>query len=221
MSNPSKAWAMMTARGVRIGGSFGGIPELTPSDIARMLKDLGRGPFLAGMVREGGDASCLGELERCLWMAATRMADPVDLRGRPITELAWPLSHGQAYCRRLAGLAVFEFAIPKPQKCDDCEGRGWKRRDGQGVACPSCSAGPADPRIATLNGVSEPEDDPGSTGYRSLQPAMRAELAGIPLRSWKDGWSGRYELVYREVCSWHSIAMSHLRRALEARFEAA
>lgn len=220
MTNPSKAWALITARGAQLGGVGGGCPDITASDIARLLKGLARGPFLAGMVREGGDVSSLPDLERWLWLATMALADPVDWRGRPIPELAWPMSHGQAYCRRLAGLAVFEFAVPQPVRCEDCEGRGWKRREGQGVACSSCTAGPLDPRIPSLSD-SPVAEDPGSTGYRSLNPAQRAELAGIPLRSWKDGWGGRYELVYVTVCGWHSIALSHLRRALEGTIAAA
>lgn len=219
MTNPTKAWSMLTARGVRPGGAFGGRPDLTPSEIARMLKGLERRPYLTGMVKECGDVTLLPALERALFFETMKLADPIDQDGKPIPELAWPLSHGQAYCRRMAGLAVLEFLIPKPVKCEDCNGRGWKRREGQGVACAECSAGPSDPRIPAGRRYNPNDDDPGSTGYRRMNDTLRAELAGIPFRSWKDGWAERYELVYRSIGSWHSIADGHLRRALRERRE--
>lgn len=196
--NPSKAWALLTARGVQFGGTIGGTPYLTPADVARMLKGLDRGPFLAGMVKESGDVSCLGDLERHLWIETMRLAEGYDDRGRPYRK-PWPLSHGQSYCRRLAGLAVFEFVMPRPEVCSECHGRGWVKFEGQGIECRACR----------------------NTGGSKLHPRMRAELAGIPFTSWKDGWSARYEEVHATVQSWHSIALSHLRRALHASSEPA
>lgn len=219
MTNPSRAWALMTARGVQIGSAGGGIPDLRPSDIARMLDGLARGPLFAGMVRESGDVGCIGPLERQLWIETMRMADPIDSDGRLIKRYAWPLSRGQAYCRRLASVAVFEFVVPRPEICDECDGRGWRKEAGQGVACESCKPGSPDPRLQ-----SEPhdrDDEPGGTGYRKMSPATRADLAGIPLKSWNDGWSERYERVHQVVWSWHSAALAHLRRALEAHREIA
>jgi hypothetical protein len=180
--NPSKAWAMLTARGVAFGGSGGGIPELTPAEIARMLQGLARGPFLAGMVKECGDARSLGELERWLWIEAMSIA----CRER------WPLCHGQQYCRRLSGLAIFEFIVPKPNRCRECGGKGYVVFQGNGVECTSCS----------------------NTGGASLVAHARCDLAGIPLRQWESGgWSARYEAVHMTIHSWHSDALSHITRA--------
>ncbi|HEY0684744.1 MAG TPA: hypothetical protein VGD45_20575 [Steroidobacter sp.] len=212
--NPSKAWALLTARGVQIGGvGGGGIPNLLPSDIARMLDGLERGPFLAGMVRESGDAQSIGPLERWLYVETLLLADPRDAQGRPIKRLRWPDNHGQAYCRRLAGLAVFEFVAPRPLICPDCKGQGWKRAHGNGTACPTCKPEMPDLRI-TMRKSYDPGDEPGGTGYISLTPAARADLAGIPLKSWNDGWDERYEQVHTLVTGWHATALAHLRRAL-------
>jgi hypothetical protein len=202
----------MTARGVQIGGAGGGIPDLRPSDIARMLDGLEPGPFLAGMVRESGDVHSIGPLERHLWTETMRIADPIDSSGDLIKHAAWPRTHGQAYCQRLAVVAVFEFVVPRPEVCNACDGRGWHRVHGQGVACLSCKPPPSDIVDRTKLRV---DDDPGGYGYRKMSPATRADLAGIPLKSWNDGWSERYERVHQTVCSWHSAALSHLRRALE------
>lgn len=210
-----KILALLTARGVTIGGTFGGSPDLTPSEVARMLQGLERGPYLSCVVRDCGDIGRLPDLERCLWLRTIAMADPVDSHGRPLPKLSWPLSHGQGYCRRLAGLAVFEFLCPRSRKCEACDGRGWVTHQGQGVVCNECSTAPPDPR------VTDETDQPGGTGFKSMSQEMRAEIAGIPLRSWKDGWSQRYEQVHTQIWEWHALAMSHLRTALNARRSAA
>jgi hypothetical protein len=182
MSNPSKAWALLTARGAQLDSVHGGIPDITPADIARMLQGLAPGPFNAAMVKDSGDASCLGPLERWLWIDAMWMAEQQE----------WPRSHGQAYCRRLAGLAVYEFVMPRPEVCSGCGGRGYRVFEGNGIECPRCV----------------------NTGGEKLAPEMRADLAGIPLKSWLAGWSERYEEVHLTVLDWHSVAMRHLARAL-------
>jgi len=187
MSDPSKAWAMLTARGAGMGGVHGGIPSLTAADVARMLRGLDRGPFLAGMVRESGDISCLGPLERWLWVKTMWRSE----------QLGWPNAHGQAYCRRLAGLAVLEFVMPRPEVCPECHGRGWITHESQGIECRACA----------------------NTGGQKIEPRMRAQLAGIPPTSWTEGWAARYEDVHATVQSWHSDAKTHLRRALEGVYE--
>lgn len=212
--NPSRAWALLTARGVQFGGvGGGGIPGLVPSDIARMLDGLERGPFLAGMVRESGDVGSIAALERWVYVETLKLADPRDARGRPIPGARWPDSHGQAYCGRLGTLAVFEFVAPRPKICPDCGGQGWKRAHGNGMACPSCKPEMPDPRI-TMRKSYDPADEPGGYGYVSMTNTDRAELAGIPLKSWNDGWSQRYEKVHGLVIGWHGTALAHLRRAL-------
>lgn len=182
--NPSKAWAMLNARGAAFGGvGGGGIPSLTASDIARMLTGLERGPFLAGMVKECGDIRSVAELERWLWIEAMNIA----CRER------WPFCRGQAYCRRMAGLAVYEFIVPVPSVCESCSGDGFIVVDGNGMECTECR----------------------NRGGRKMSANLRSELAGIPYTSWRQGWGTRYEAVYLTVQGWHSAAMSHMRRAFE------
>lgn len=181
--NPSKAWAMLTARGVTFGGvGGGGVPDITPAEVARMLKGLERGPFLAGMVMECGDVKSLPELERRLWLQSVDIA----------CQERWPIVRGQQYCRRLAGLAVFEFVVPHPNRCSACRGRGYEVLDGNGVECTVCQ----------------------NTGGAKLLAQERSDLAGIPIREWEEGgWSARYETVHSTLLGWYGEALRIVLRA--------
>lgn len=123
-ASAAKAWSLLTARGAQLEGNRGGIPELTGSEVARMLKGLPVGPFYAGMLRESGDVRCLTTLEILVWTEAVRFLHRRDAV-RP-------------YCRAMAGVAVYEFLFPRALKCDTCNGRGWVKQDGQGVECSGC-----------------------------------------------------------------------------------
>lgn len=154
--NPSKAWAMLTARGVAFGGvGRGGVPLITAADISRMLQGLERGPFLMGMVMECGDVHSLGELERWLWIETMEIAR----RER------WPFCHGQQYCRRMAGLALFEVLIPAPNECATCHGEGYVVMENNGVECEDCR----------------------NHGGKAMSAHMRSDLAGVPYTSWQEG----------------------------------
>lgn len=167
----------------------GGFAHLTAAEIARLLQGVPRGPFLAGMLKEAGDMHVIKDLERALWARTTALS----------AEGNWPTKRGEPNCRRMAGLAVYEFLMERPVKCATCRGRGYVRQDGNGVACPSCL----------------------SSGGQKMSSRMRAELVCMPFETWRSEWAPRYEAVHSVVQSWHSEALSRLARALRDMQDAA
>lgn len=190
--NPSKAFAMLNARGVQLGGTSGGGAEFTPADIARMLKGLERGPYLAAMLKECSEIRCIAPLEQLLWREAFRLALGLNRDGRRVRR-PWPTSHSSAYLWRFTGTAVFEFLMPRSDLCGKCNNRGWIKHDGQGIACKACDG----------------------FGGNKLSLRMRSDLAGVPFSRWQE-WSPRYEEVLTVVNSWYSMAMVHMLNAMNA-----
>jgi hypothetical protein len=172
---------------------------MTAADVARALKNLKRGPFLAGMVKESSDVDSIPALERVLTVEGWRIAegDPEasihQLERGPFEK--WPYVHGQGYIRRLAGLAVMEFCDETPLVCPLCKGRGSTKVSGNGVSCSRCEG----------------------RGGLPLNPFKRAELATIPYTSWKSGWGKRYEAIFQTLDIWVGEAKSHLSRNINER----
>jgi hypothetical protein len=192
--NPSKAFARLTARGVQFGGvGGGGTPELTPAEIARVLRGLERGPLFAAMTKDCGDVKSIGPLEQELAHDGMRLALGLDHNNRRVRR-PWPSSHSGAYVRRFAGLAVMEFLMPRSELCPKCKNRGWVKFEGQGVQCKACEG----------------------FGGTKLSSRLRADIAGVPFSRWREEWSPRYEQVYLTVNAWHSRAMLHMMRGLKA-----
>lgn len=196
MSNPSKAWAILTARATSMSLAPGGTPFLTPAQMAQLLQGLERGPFLVGMVKECHDLTMLYPLEIYLTMKVQERAigdQVLDADGNIRWVNAWPSVRGQQYCRRLAGLAVYELLMEKPLRCPDCAGRGYTIVHSNGVPCDTC----------------------GSNGGKGMTSKMKADLATINWEQWRQGWSSRYEVVFSMLTSWYGDAHAHVARAMK------
>lgn len=182
--NPEKAWTRLNVHVQHIVHTSEGERVEASIPLANLLKGLPRGPFLMGMVRETLDLFCLGELEE-------RLSE--EIHNYAIYK-HWPLRGGPLFwrCKHFAGLAVYEVLAPRSERCAACQGRGWTANGPMTLACPNCQ----------------------SAGARTLSARMRAELAGIPWKTWRDGWAARYEGVHAIACGWSSDAISHLARGL-------
>lgn len=210
MSNPTAAWALLTARAQSLSGAAaGGRPSLTAAEVARCLQGLKRGPFLMGMAINSGAVDVLRELEYCMWKYVRDLAEGLieDADGKLVkipNFNPWPLSHGQAYCRRLAGLAIYEALIQRPVRCSKCLGRGYIVVHGQEMQCVDSVGADGKVKVGCNN-----------SGGKPMSSKMRSELACIPWTSWRDGWNWRYEVVLAEATGWHGDAMRHLDDGLE------
>lgn len=195
MSDPSKIWAIMTARALQMSQAPGGTPFLTPAQAAQLLQGLSPEAFLAGMVKECHDLASIVQLELKLWdWACHRAAGWVTgPRGGVYYSKSeeWPRQNREAYARRLAGLAVYELLIPNPNRCSACAGRGYTIVASNGVDCERC----------------------GSTGGKRLSERSRSELVCITWSRWTSGWQKRYQDVYSELEYWHGEARVHVARA--------
>jgi len=184
--NPEKGWQ-------RLGMSFiqrielpDGTMIASAYPLAALLKDLPRGPFLMGMVRETLDLFSLAELEE-------RLSD--EIHDFAVAD-AWPAKGTDLFwrCRHFAALAVYEVLSPRSVPCVPCKGRGYTSNGVMTFACPQCQ----------------------SAGARTLSSRRRAALAQVSWTRWREGWSTRYEGAHRIACGWSSEAISHLARKLNA-----
>lgn len=189
----TEAFAMLTARGVRFGVVGGGVADLTPSDIARMLKGLRREAYLAALVKECSDMRRLPDLERCVYDEGMRLARGLNFSGERVRR-PWPTNHDSDLIRQFSALAITEFLLPHAEVCPKCNNRGWIKYEGNGIKCSVCDG----------------------FGGNKLSPHMRAQLAGIAFSRWRGGWDARYEQVFRSLNDWHAEAMAHLRLRLRA-----
>jgi hypothetical protein len=215
MTTPIAAWLMLTTRVKTLAAASGGVPKMTQAEAARFLQGLKRGPFLMGMAVNCGATEVLGELESYMWRYVRDLAE--GLRENENGELvqmpnfnAWPLCHGQQYCRRIAILAIYECLIPRPIRCARCLGRGYIVLHGQEMPCDDVIvAGRVEKRGCN------------NSGGQKLSARQRADLIGIPWTSWRDGWNWRYEMVLAEASGWYGDSMRHMADALESMQDAA
>lgn len=131
MSDPSKTWALLTARALQFSQAPGGTPFLTAAEAAQLLHGLPASAFLAGMAKECQDLTCISQLEGRLfdWAVMTGF------------RASWPEKHRYAYARRFAGLAVYELLIPRPYVCRACKGLGYTTSEqGNGIQCDECGS---------------------------------------------------------------------------------
>lgn len=131
MSDPSKTWALLTARALQMSRAPGGTPFLTAAEAAQLLQGLSPNAFLAGMAKECHDLTCITQLELRLfdWAVMTGFREQ------------WPEKNRQVYARRFAGLAVYELLIPRPYLCRHCAGRGFTlSEEGNGIPCDLCAS---------------------------------------------------------------------------------
>jgi hypothetical protein len=175
---------MLTARALQYERAPGGHGSLRPADVAAMLAGLERRRFLAGLLVEAGDWSCLRELERHLFLAAVTLA----------TEQHWSLPRGPGVLRSLGHLALWE-STAAGTPCPACGGHGSYQPDPSSphrVACEDCRG----------------------TGRRPLADYRRAELIAVSPSNWTRLWASRYESIYGTFLGWADDARHHLRRQL-------
>lgn len=117
MSNPSQAWALLSARAQQYHGMPPGFGGLTMDEVAAMMRGLERGPYLVALAHYAGDLRVLPDLERRLTVEITRIH----------VDAGWEApTRGDHISRRLSATALYELF--QPPLCEACGGRGERGR---------------------------------------------------------------------------------------------
>ena len=179
-------YALLNPKVANYNGT-GGVPSLTPEDVAACLGRIKiAGPAL--LVRAmSGDATCYKPLLQIFRQSVAHMA---------------MLKHwktGPKYVDYFEGLveSVLHFYL-KPRICGRCRGHTFiTLRTGERRDCPVCVR--IDGNGARVVVIDTMETD-------------KARAAGIPIETWRDVWKDRYEAAKSILSEWESMSDGETRK---------
>lgn len=210
--------ARLNAKNVRFDIGSGGIPDLTPQDIAAGLAfvppGLGREVLIAvgwpdgarpqEVMRIAAEMAC-AELNRqfeaatlagirhaiAIWEGGGRRRQ-VEVPQESSIRTIWPRNTAE---RLPAIVAACLSEIVNPHACHACHGRGTRVRLGLVVDCPAC----------------------GGRGTVSVSDRKRAEMIGIDEATYRrNGWGQPYGWVLSQMLDAYHAASRRLHAALRA-----
>lgn len=171
--NPRELLALLTARVQRFHLAPGGIPNITPEDIAHAL----------GMIHHP-EARLYARVKYCGQdMFAEELA--LSMRRHALMSIAkpeWkvprelPIRGDKEWWLDMCRLALIEAV--DPMTCTWCNGRAEVQADSKRIVCSNCRG----------------------TGKKGMNNASRARHMGVSREAWgKDSRKGQWATIYREI----------------------